>query len=288
MNGDLRVVLLPSLLAVGILLIVLGRSRPANLRRARRQQDLRDWMVQAGVPGVSPGQLAAFCGAVGLICGFILLGLSGSLWIGLAIAVLVGYLPVMALRARRRRRSRELQEVWPDAIDNLASGIRAGLSLPEAVAGLAERGPELLRAPFARFADRYHATGRFNDALDSLKDELADPTADRVVEALRMAREVGGSELGRTLRTLAGFLRDEYRVRKEIEARQTWVVVAARMAYATPWVVLLLLSSRGEAAVAYRGAGGAVVIAAGAVMASVGYWWMLRISRIPGEERVLR
>ena len=48
-----------------------------------------------------------------------------------------GVLPVSMLRARRLRRSRELREVWPDAIDHLASGVRAGLSLPEAVAGLA-------------------------------------------------------------------------------------------------------------------------------------------------------
>ena len=50
---------------------------------------------------------------------------------------------------------------------------------------------------------------------------LADSTADRVVETLRLAREVGGSELGRTLRTLrilSGFLRDELRVRKELGA----------------------------------------------------------------------
>ena len=47
---------------------------------------------------------------------------------------------------------------------------------------------------------------------------LADSTADRVVETLRLAREVGGSELGRMLRTLSGFLRDELRVRKELGA----------------------------------------------------------------------
>jgi tight adherence protein B len=183
---------------------------------------------------------------------------------------------------------RELQGVWPDAIDHLASGVRAGLSLPEAVAALAERGPEPLRQPTATFAEEYHATGRFLDALDGLKVELADPTADRVVECLRLTREVGGSELGRTLRTLSAFLRDEHRVRREIEARQTWIVVAARLAFATPWAVLLLLSLRPEAAAAYRGPGGALVIAIGAAMAVSGYWLMLLIGRLPTERRVLR
>jgi tight adherence protein B len=149
-------------------------------------------------------------------------------------------------------------------------------------------GTETLRPPFARFADDYRATGRFGTALDRLKDELADPTADRVIEALRLAREVGGSELGRMLRTLSGFLRDEQRVRKELEARQTWVVVAARMAFATPWAVLLLLATRPEAVAAYRGGGGAVVLAIGAAMAVAGYRVMLAIGRLPTEERVLR
>ena len=34
-------------------------------------------------------------------------------------------------------------------------------------------------------------------ALDSLKDRLADPVGDRIVESLRLTRQVGGSDLGR-------------------------------------------------------------------------------------------
>jgi tight adherence protein B len=77
-------------------------------------------------------------------------------------------------------------------------------------------------------------------------------------------------------------------VRKELEARQTWVVVAARLAFATPWVVLFMLSSKREAVAAYRQPGGALVLAVGAAMAVLGYRLMLRIGRIPREERVLR
>ena len=287
--SDWAVLVLPALLAAGLVAVLLGlgdAGRPPGQRRNSRR--LRDAMAQAGISGVAPGQLLAVCAGLGLVAAVMLLALSGSAWIALAFASLAGYLPVVALGARQRRRSRELQEVWPDAIDNLVSGVRAGLSLPEAVAGLADRGPEVLRVPFARFAGSYHATGRFGAALNALKDELADPTADRVIEALRLAREVGGTELGRTLRTLSAFLRDEYQVRKELEARQTWVVVAARLSFATPWLVLLLLSTKREAVAAYRGPGGAVVLAVGAAMALLGYRLMLRIGRIPREERVLR
>jgi tight adherence protein B len=286
---DLAVLGVPALLATGLVLLVLGSNGRAPATRPRRwTRSFHDWTTQAGIRGVRPWHVVAVCGGSGAAAGLAVVALTGAPWLGLAFAGLAAWLPLGALQARRRRRLRDLCEVWPDAIDNLASGVRAGLSLPEAVAGLAQRGPVALRAPFARFADDYHATGRFGAALDRLKDELADPTADRVVEALRLAREVGGSELGRTLRTLSGFLRDEQRVRKELEARQTWVVVAARMAFATPWAVLLLLATKPEAVAAYRGAGGAVVLAIGATMAVAGYRMMLAIGRLPPEERVLR
>src|SRR3712207_9041724 len=71
---------------------------------------------------------------------------------------------------------------------NLASAVRAGLSLPEALSALSTRGPEVLRPPFARFAAEYRSSGRFGNCLDRLKDDLADPVGDRIVETLRVAQ----------------------------------------------------------------------------------------------------
>ena len=55
-------------------------------------------------------------------------------------------LPVTLVRRRRALRQAELREIWPEAVDNLASGVRAGLSLPEALTQLGVRGPEQLRS----------------------------------------------------------------------------------------------------------------------------------------------
>jgi tight adherence protein B len=155
--------------------------------------------------------------------------------VGLVFGALAALLPVATLRGRARRRAREHADLWPDAVDNLASAVRAGLSLPEAVVQLGERGPEGLRDPFVRFGRDYQSSGRFEVALDRLKDRLADPTGDRVVEALRLARDVGGGDLGRMLRSLSGFLREEARTRGELEARQSWTVNAAHTVCA--WIL---------------------------------------------------
>ena len=103
-----------------------------------------------------------------------------------------------------------------------------------------------------------------------------------------MAREVGGSDLGRLLRTLSAFLREDARTRAELETRQGWTVNAARLAVAAPWIVLGLLSLRPEAVDAYNSTAGLVVLAVGGGLCLVAYRVMVRIGRLPEEERVLR
>lgn len=256
--------------------------------RAGRTARLQDLLVQAGAPSVSPGVLRAGAGALMLMTLLTGLALTRSPAIAACFAVLAGLVPGALVRARARRRQRDLREVWPEVVDHLASGVRAGLSLPEAVAQLGDRGPAELREPFRRFAQDYRATGRFGTCLDALKARLADPVADRIVEALRLTREVGGTDLGRLLRTLAGFLRDDVRVRGELEARQSWTVNGARVAVAGPWVVLAFLATRPETAHAYDSAAGIAVLVSGAVCSLVAYRLMLRIGRLPEEARVLR
>ena len=149
------------------------------------------------------------------------------------------------------------------------------------------RGPEPLRPAFDGFALDYQVTGRFGECLDRLKDELADPVGDRVVEGLRIAREVGGGELGRLLRNLSGYLRDEARTRSEMESRQAWTVNGARLAVASPWIVLLFMSFQAEVIHRYASPGGVVVLAIGAVTCVVAYRLMMRIGRLPTERRIL-
>ncbi len=204
-----------------------------------------------------------------------------------AFAVLAAYGPIAVVKGRARRRRRELAEVWPEAVDNLASAIRAGLSLPEALTQLGDRGPEPLRHAFSAFGHDYLATGRFSDCLNRLKVELADPVGDRVIEALRIAREVGGGDLGRMLRALSRFLRDDARTRSELESRQAWVVNGARLAAASPWAVLLALSMQPEVIGRYRSPAGVIVLVVGAAVCFVAYRLMVQLGRLPEESRVL-
>jgi len=283
--------LLGLLLGLGLLLVWRsGPRRAARVRRAGLSWSARteELLAQAGIEGVTPRQLAGASAGLGLVAFVLVLGTSQVPIIALLFGVFAALLPLLLVRRRRAQRTLELREVWPEAVDNLASGVRAGLSLPEALTQLGVRGPEQLRSAFRRYGEDYRATGRFGECLDTLKATLADPVGDRVVEALRMAREVGGTDLGRLLRTLSAFLREDARTRSELETRQGWTVNAARLALAAPWVLLLLLSTQPAAVAAYNTTAGSVVLLVGGGVSFTAYRVMLRIARLPTERRVLR
>jgi tight adherence protein B len=272
----------------GMLLVWLSLVSPRSARREPRSVSrLSQLLNRAGLSGTSPHGVLAVCLSSALLVGLGIQVASRTLPVAVAFAVMAGYLPVAVLAGRARRRQRELAEVWPEAVDNLASAVRAGMSLPEALAQLGHRGPEPLREPFLAFAVDYQVTGRFGDSLDRLKDRLSDPVGDRVVEGLRIAREVGGGELGRLLRSLSGYLREDARTRSELESRQAWTVNGARLAVAAPWLVLLMLCFQREVIARYASPAGVMVLAVGAAACLVAYRLMVRIGRLPQERRVL-
>ena len=278
---------------VGIFLIwwslwVPTPREPRSVTRVGPLERLSDEIVQAGFTGLTVRTLIAVCvSAFVLMLAFVQAAV-GVLPIAGCFALMASFAPVALVRRRARMRRARLRDLWPDAVDNITSGVRAGMALPEALSQLGTRGPDELREPFLAFADDYRLSGRFHDCLDRLKERLSDPVGDRLVESLRIAREVGGTDLGHLLRTLSGFLREDARTRAELETRQSWTVNAARLAVAAPWLVLAMLSTNPQSVRAYASGLGFVVLAVGGALTVLAYWSMLRIGRLPEDERVLR
>jgi tight adherence protein B len=277
------------LAGVGLLLIWRSGSRaPQRAGRAAWSGRRQELLTQAGISSVSSAQLLGLQLLAAALAGVLVEVLTGTLAVAGCFALFSFLGPIAIVRRLRQQRQVALRELWPEAIDNLASAVRAGMSLPEGVAGLAEHGPAPLRPAFARFGAGYRASGRFVECLQSLKNELADPVGDRVCETLRVAREVGGTDLGTVLRTLSELLRVDARTRSELETRQGWTVNAARLAVAAPWLVLLLLGSQSSTLRTFDSSGGVLLLAIGGAVCLAAYRVMLRIGRLPEEPRVLR
>jgi tight adherence protein B len=279
--------LLGAMLAAGLLLVVspwLWPHRP-EVPQTPRRGPLARTLEEAGLGSVRPRSLVITMLAAGLSA-------ASAAWLLTSIPVLAalatvagGAAPVVALRARRLRLRKTRRQVWPDVCDLLIASIRVGMSLPDAVAGLAESAPAMMRPAFASFARDLRATGRFESSLDRLKTALADPIADRIIETLRMARQVGGTELSGVLRALSASVRADAALRGEVEARQSWIRGAAVLGAIAPWVILGLLVMRPEGAEAYGTPEGMMVICLGAFVSVVAYRVMIRIGRLPEPGR---
>lgn len=277
-------------IGVGLFLIWWScwESPPRQTEPPRFIRDAQDMLTTAGLPRLRPYHLVlGGLGAAGIVFLFAY-AVTNAIAIAGCFAFFAALVPSYAARHRARSRTVARRALWPEAIDHLNSGVRAGLALPEALGGLAQRGPEPLRPLFAIFAEEYRATGSFSMALTAFKSACADPVADRIVAALAVTREVGGTDLGTMLKTLSQFLRDDSRTRSEMQARQSWTVTGARLAVAAPWVVLALLATRPETAQAYNSATGTLLLLAGLAVSLVAYSAMKRIGRLPAEPRVLR
>ena len=205
------------------------RQKPSGApHKAGLVSRLSDELAQAGFDVMTPRSLVGACVMAFVLAFLVFAATTKVVPVALCFALMAGYAPIVLVRMRARRRRSVMRDLWPDIVDNIGSAVRAGLALPEALSQLTIRGPMELRPAFAAFAEDYRATGRFQECLDRLKERLSDPVADRLIESLRIAREVGGSDLGRLLRTLSSFLREDARTRAEMETRQGWTVNTVR------------------------------------------------------------
>lgn len=282
-------VLLGCAFGLGVLLALSPLLWPAqSVRKARRSGPaslLRVRLAQAGMPSASVAAFVVVSIVAALACGAVVFAIVPVVALAAASGLVAAVLPLLVVNWRANSRRRANRVVWPDVVDHLVSAVRSGLALPDSVVALARTGPASTRGSFAAFERQYRRTGNFALCLDELKDALADPIADRIFETLRMSREVGGSELTSVLRSLAAYLRQDAAIRSEVEARQSWVMNAAKLGVSAPWIILLLLATRPEAAAAYNTAAGVALIIGGLVVSVIAYRLMLSLGRMPEERR---
>jgi tight adherence protein B len=280
-------ILLGAMLAAGILLAAAPWLWPAGTRRRHDESAsrLRPLLDSAGLPRVTVRALVATTIMLAVVA-------ASAVWIFTqlpALALVAGITATLApfswLRARRLSLRRTRRGLWPDVCDLLIASVRAGMSLPDAVASLAVSAPVELRPAFAAFSSDLAASGHFDSAIVRLKAVLADPIADRMIETLRMTRQVGGTEITSVLRALSASVRADAALRAEVDARQSWVRGAAVLGVVAPWVILALLVMRPEGREAYASPEGVILVLGGAVVSVVAYRVMIGIGRLKEQRR---
>lgn len=246
------------------------------------------WVERSGLRSGELGQLAvvaATFGLAGVAAGFAVFG-------GVAAAVVVGgfaaWFPVAGRRLEARRQRTRAQQAWPRMIEEMRVITGSlGRSVPQALFDVGARAPAAMRPAFAAAHREWLLSTDFARTVAMLQHDLADPTADAVLETLLVAHEIGGTDLDQRLEALAAARVVDLEGRRDATAKQAGVRFARWFVLAVPAGMALAGMSVGNGRAAYATAEGqAIVVVALAVI--VGCWlWADRIMRLPEEQRVL-
>jgi tight adherence protein B len=159
----------------------------------------------------------------------LMLLVTGNLAMTVIVAVIVITTPQGLIKALRKKRNQKFAYQLPDGLASLSGALHAGLSLPQALAGLAEQQP----APFSQEIELVVRKQRLgmplDQALAELEARVPGSEVSMFVTAVRIARELGGN-LSETLERLADTLRRRLAMEGKIRALtsqgkiQGWIV----------------------------------------------------------------
>jgi tight adherence protein B len=153
-----------------------------------------------------------------LLCALPLLFARGAV-VGLVIAIpmaLVGYmLPAFWVSLRRRRRLQAIDRQLVEGLTHIASAIRAGFAMLQAVDAAAQRLKPPLSQEFGRLVADVRLGASLEDALLSMGNRIGSYDLDLVVTATLIQRSSGGN-LSEILDNVSETIRERDRIRGEV------------------------------------------------------------------------
>lgn len=247
----------------------------------------RAWLVQAGLGGVRPRELAAVMaslGALGALGAYVAFGAPLP---ALAVGAATAGSPLASYRVKRRAGRAVAMDAWPRLLEEVRIHTSSlGRSVPQALFEVGRRAPAELRPAFEAAHREWLLGTDFARSLAVLKAQLADPTADVACETLLVAHEVGGTDLDRRLEALIEDRIQDAQDRKDARAKQAGARFARWFVLAVPAGMALTGMSVGTGRAAYQTAGGQLVVVAALGLVLVCWWWAGRIMALPEQERV--
>ncbi|MEM7337686.1 MAG: hypothetical protein AAF467_03495 [Actinomycetota bacterium] len=258
--------------------LVVAGSRPGRVRR-------QEWLNQAGLP-VTPLQFWSSSIFAGLMTFLFLLLLTSIPLVAAAPAVIVGLIPRFYFAQQRRKLARGRLEAWPEALRSIIASVSSSMSLHQALLALAESGPQELRPAFARYSSLSFTLDSAT-ALEVVREELADPVSDRVIEDLLVALEQGPAVVVDIMSDLSRSTIEDLQVLDRVETTQLEQRLNARAVFVLPFFFLILMTYQpGPGRDFYSSAAGVVVIIIGTGLSLFGMFIVSRLGRLPEEPRV--
>jgi tight adherence protein B len=198
----------------------------------------------------------------------------------LALAALVGC-SLAGAHLGRDRTAGLVDDELPLVLDQIASSLRSGASLPHAISESADRALGPVSEDLTRLRGGLAAGQSLADGLSEWRCHRPTAGVRLAVAALRLAAELGGQ--ARPIDGVAATLRERLAVDRELRAVSAQARASAVVIVAAPFAFTLLLGAGDTAAWRFfvESPAGLACLAGGLLLDGIGAWWMLHLLRRP-------
>jgi tight adherence protein B len=159
----------------------------------------------------------------------------------LAIAAILGYLPIGLLSFKRSRRIAAFNAALPDAIDMMGRALRAGHSMTAAINIVAEQSLEPVRSEFGEVFKQQNFGLPLRDAMNQMLDRVPSQDLRVMVTGMLVQKETGGN-LAEILDRTANTIRERLKIQGEIKTHTAQGRMTGWILCALPIVMLAAIN----------------------------------------------
>jgi tight adherence protein B len=262
------------------LLRLFSQKAEEEVRKRGLLSGVNSALEQANIP-LSAGE--AVTGALGLsaVVGLLAGIFYTSVIAGVVAAAVWAVLVIASLNFAGGREKRKFEKQLPDTLTLIATSLRAGYSLLQAVEAVAAEAPN----PTAREFGRAIAEARLGrpvvQALAGITNRTQSQDFEWAVMAVEIQREVGGN-LAEVLQTVADTMMQRNRLRGEIRALTAEGRISAFVLGSLPFVMSLFLwtTNRSYLMTLFTETFGIIAVGVGGLLMLAGIIWLRRIVNI--------
>lgn len=266
--------------AAGAAVLLAGSALSAERRRRLLLGTGSGTPVPAPTRGhhqVPASVLAFLAGVAGALLGAAVAGVAGSI----ALAGAAVSWPLVAAKRRATRRAAAVDGQLLDAVGAVASAVRSGRSLIQAIEVAAEEVGDPLGPTLADVSERVELGVPLDRALEEWAESVGGSDVRLVAGVLRLHRRTGGA-LARSLDDLAQTLRGRRDSARELRSLTAQARLSAGILGLLPLGFFLFLSvvARRDIESAYRTTVGASAIGVGLALQGLAFVWIRRLLRV--------
>lgn len=208
--------------------------------------------------------------------------LSGSAATAIAVGVPLGFAaPQMWLKRRRKKRTKNFEAGLPDALMLMASSLRSGFSLDQAIVATSDQAENEVSTELRRAVQEIRIGSPLEAALDRIAERMDSSDFRWVVTALRIQRKSGGN-LAELLITVSHTVRERAQMNREVAALTAEGRLSSYVLIGLPLVLFafLMLTQPSYLEPLYKTSMGLAISGVGIGMLSIGWLLMKKLVQV--------